>query len=675
MRALIVDDDELSLELLHDVLSELGYEVERALNGREALAKLRVDPIHLVITDWEMPEMNGLELCRAIRKEDFEGYVFIIMLTSRDSGAQKIEGLHGGADAFLTKPLNPEELLVSLKTAERILGLETRDLAMFALAKLSESRDPDTGAHIERVQCYARLLAQYMSTTERYHEVIDPEFVRLMFQTSPLHDIGKVGIPDTVLLKPGKLSEDEMTIMRTHASMGAQTLDASLHRFPNVRFLQMARDIAMSHHERWDGKGYPNGLGGEQIPLPARIVALADVYDALTSRRVYRDATTHGQAKRLISTERGAHFDPDVVDAFLAVEKQFIEIKERFKDEAERTAPSLSCASSVQAIPVIETQDKVMVVDDDPIVRDMLQNFLNSNGLECISCGDPLEAIRLFDLHHPRLILSDLEMPGMDGLELCRRIRSRSENNRVHFVMLTVHSTIEDMSRAFDAGIDDFMSKPFTEGEMMARLRSGLRAVALYDELSRQHQGSRTLNEQLISVNRRLEKLAITDELTGLYNRRQAMHRLEEHWTMCERYQRPVAVISIDIDHFKQVNDQYGHGAGDTVLRGVAEILRDCVRSSDTVSRIGGEEFLIILPCQTAQEAEACAERCRVKVAEREFESGAQKVRTTISAGIASRRTTIQNCAQLLDEADTALYASKRGGRNRVCRARGDQAA
>ena len=204
MRALIVDDDEFSLELLQDVLEQLGHDVERAANGAEALEKLRQGSIHLVITDWEMPAMNGLELCKAVREGDFEGYVFIIMLTSRDSGQQKIQGLHAGADAFLTKPLNPEELLVSLKTAERLLGLETRDLAMFALAKLSESRDPETGAHIERVQSYARLLAQYLSTTEQFREVIDPEFVRLIFQTTPLHDIGKVGIPDNWSPEAGK---------------------------------------------------------------------------------------------------------------------------------------------------------------------------------------------------------------------------------------------------------------------------------------------------------------------------------------------------------------------------------------------------------------------------------------------------------------------------------------
>jgi putative two-component system response regulator len=663
MRALIVDDDELSLEILQDVLVQLGYEVERAHNGKEALSRLRKHSIHLVITDWEMPEMNGLELCRAIREEDFDGYVYIVMLTSRDGGQQKIEGLHGGADAFLVKPLNPSELVVSLKTAERILSLETRDLAMFALAKLSESRDPETGAHIERVQSYARLLAQYLSTTERYSEVIDNEFTRLIFQTSPLHDIGKVGIPDTVLLKPGKLSEAEMAIMRTHASLGAQTLEASLQRFPHVRFLQMARDIAMAHHEHWDGNGYPEGLSGEAIPLAARIVALADVYDALTSRRVYRDAISHQQAKQMILAERGTHFDPDVIDAFVQTEAEFIAIRERFKDDEHKAVEQAAIPALLAQMP-IEPKSRVLVVDDDPTICALLANFLNAHGVDCVTAPDGKTALELFALHQPRLIISDWMMPEMDGLELCRRVRSRAGGHHVHFIMLTMHAEESELSKAFDAGVDDFLAKPFNGAAMMARLRAGLRAVALYDEISQRHQGSRQLNEQLTNLNHRLEKLAITDDLTGLYNRRQAMHRLEEHWSMSDQQRRPISIVSIDVDHFKQVNDLHGHNVGDRVLQGVADVLRECVRGTDAVCRIGGEEFLLVLPCQTLQEAEVCAERCRQAVERKVFDCNGIEVRATVSAGIACRRGDMQTCSDFLREADEALYSAKRAGRN-----------
>lgn len=674
MRILIVDDDELSLAILEGVLDEMGYEVERASDGREALTKLRGGEIHIVITDWEMPEMNGLDLCRAIREDDFVGYVYIIMLTSRDSGQQKIEGLHAGADAFLVKPLNSEEMVVSLKTAERILSLETRDLTMFALAKLSESRDPETGAHIERVQSYARLVAQYLSTTEKHRGMIDAEFIRLIHQTSPLHDIGKVAIPDSILLKPGSLADGEKAIMRTHVTIGAQTLDASRKRFPNVRFLQMARDIAMSHHERWDGKGYPEGLKGEQIPLPARIVAIADVYDALTSRRVYREPMTHFQAKTYILREAGLHFDPDVVDAFVQAEKQFITIREQFKD-AELQGNRLPASDKAGEAPLDgepsrRGRERVMIVDDDAVTREMIMDFLTEHGFEAVSFDDPSKALESIKQQRPRLIISDWEMPQMDGLEFCRHVRALSLGSHLHFIMLTVHASKAELSQAFDAGVDDFLGKPFDEVELMARLRSGLRAAAFYDEVLRQTQGSRQLNEQLINLNHRLENLAITDDLTGLYNRREAMRRLEEQWTMSDRYQRPLTVVTLDIDHFKRINDQHGHSAGDMVLREVAVALRSCIRSTDTVCRIGGEEFLIILPFQSMPEAELCAQRCRSTVAAKEFNYLGQILKTTVSAGIAGRRSEMLCCADLLAEADAALYKAKRAGRNMVQRGR-----
>jgi putative two-component system response regulator len=669
MRILIVDDDDLSLQILDGVLDEMGYEVDRARDGQEALEKLRGGEIHIVITDWEMPTMNGVELCHAIRDNDFAGYIYIIMLTSRDGGQRKIEGLHAGADAFLVKPLNSEELIVSLKTAERILSLETRDLTMFALAKLSESRDPETGAHIERVQSYARLIAQHLSTGDKHRGMVDPEFIRLIHQTSPLHDIGKVAIPDSILLKPGKLSLDEMAIMRTHAQIGAQTLDASHKRFPNVRFLQMARDIALSHHERWDGRGYPEGLRGDQIPLAARIVTIADVYDALTSRRVYRDALSHAQAKELILQQRGLHFDPDVVEAFVKMEKQFITIRERFTDderERSRESKKLAEASSAGAPAELKAPHRVVVVDDDFVTRSMITDFLNDHGFDVASFDDPALALESIKEHRPQLIISDWEMPRMDGLELCRRVREETKGNHVHFIMLTVHASKEEVARAFDAGVDDFLAKPFEEVELMARLRSGLRASAIYEQSFRESMGSRQLTEQLMSLNHRLENLAITDDLTGLYNRREAMRRLEEQWTLSDRYQRPLSVMILDIDHFKRVNDTHGHSAGDLVLREVAETLTSCVRTSDAVCRIGGEEFMIILPFQTTVEAELCANRCRAAIAAREFNYLGQALKTTLSAGIACRRGEMLCCADLLAEADSALYVAKRTGRNTV---------
>lgn len=332
MRILTVDDDVVALEMLRSVLAENGYEVDSAHDGQEALEMLQRGEHRMVISDWEMPRMTGLELCQAVRRADAAGYVYFILVTSHDSTQDVVKGLSCGADDFIRKPFCPAELAVRVRAGERIVSLETRDLALFALAKLAESRDPETGAHLERVRGYSRVLAEQLGTLARYKDIIDPAFVRLIYLTSPLHDIGKVGIPDTVLLKPGRLSDREFEIMKSHTSLGADTLGAALRMFPGARFLRMARDIAASHHERFDGTGYPAGLVGEDIPLAARIVALADVYDALTSKRVYKGPFSHEVAKSIIVADSGTHFDPDIVTAFLSREAQFMELQEQLAD-------------------------------------------------------------------------------------------------------------------------------------------------------------------------------------------------------------------------------------------------------------------------------------------------------------------------------------------------------
>jgi putative two-component system response regulator len=338
MRILVVDDSEVQRAVLTGVLVRAGYDVTTAADGEEALDLLRDGDIRLIVSDWHMPRMSGVELCRAVRADDTAGYVYIILLTAHDSPAERVEGLTAGADDFVPKPYDAAELLARVGAGERVLSLETRDVTIFALAKLAESRDHETGAHLDRVRSYCRVLAQHLAGQERFRSRVDGETIRLMYLTSPLHDIGKVGIPDTVLLKPGKLDAPEFEIMKTHTTLGAGTLDAAQKRFPGVRFLQMAREIAGSHHERYDGTGYPRGLRGESIPLPARIVALADVYDALTSRRVYKLAYSHDTARGMILAESGRHFDPDVVAAFVATEAQFVAIRSRMQDAAEAAA-------------------------------------------------------------------------------------------------------------------------------------------------------------------------------------------------------------------------------------------------------------------------------------------------------------------------------------------------
>lgn len=340
MLVLAVDDDDIALELMANALAAAGHQVLTASSGREALSLVEREGCRLVISDWDMPDMSGVELCRVLRAAPLYGYLYFVLLTARNSPAEMIEGLSAGADDFIAKPFRPAELAARVQAGERILSLETRDVAIFALARLAESRDPDTGAHLERVQSYARLLAQKLATRPRFQDVVNAEFIRLIYLTSPLHDIGKVGVPDSVLLKQGRLTEYEFDIMKLHTVIGARTLQDALNRFPGAKFLEMARDIAATHHEWFDGHGYPSGLAGEQIPLCGRIVAVADVYDALTSKRVYKPALQHEQAQAMILADSGKHFDPDVVQAFLDCEEEFQSVKRRFAED-HRSAPAM----------------------------------------------------------------------------------------------------------------------------------------------------------------------------------------------------------------------------------------------------------------------------------------------------------------------------------------------
>jgi putative two-component system response regulator len=220
-----------------------------------------------------------------------------------------------------------------LRAGERILSLESRDVTIFALAKLAELRDQETGAHLERMCEYCRILVRELAQWGKYAD-IDGEYGQLLNLTCPLHDIGKVGIPDKVLLKPGRLTPEEFDVMKQHTIIGGSTLEAASHAYPEARFLSMARDIAMTHHERYDGKGYPLGLASEEIPLCGRITALADVYDALTSKRIYKPEYSHETARTIITDGRGTQFDPDIVDIFLKCEKEFIAVHDQFESPA-----------------------------------------------------------------------------------------------------------------------------------------------------------------------------------------------------------------------------------------------------------------------------------------------------------------------------------------------------
>jgi putative two-component system response regulator len=354
-KVLVADDDARTLRLLVEILSNSGYNPRPVADGPSALRSAMEEPPDLILLDVDMPGCNGFEVCESLKADQRLRDIPVIFLSGLHETLDKLKSFSVGGVDYLTKPFQGAELRARINThlklgrLQRELERYNRELEMrvlaqvqeisesqmatiFALAKLAESRHHDTGKHIERTRTFCRLLALRLADTRRFRSLIDDVFIDNIHHASPLHDIGKVGISDSTLLKPGRYTPEEFAEMKTHTLIGAQTLEAVRSRYPHNSFLSMGIEIARSHHEKWDGSGYPEGRAGAMIPLSARIMALADVYDALRSRRSYKPGYSHEASREIILADSGKHFDPEVVEAFSDLESQFEEIRDQMED-------------------------------------------------------------------------------------------------------------------------------------------------------------------------------------------------------------------------------------------------------------------------------------------------------------------------------------------------------
>ena len=353
---LVVDDSPENLELMGGLLSDL-YRIKVASSGSRALKILENDVLpDLILLDVMMPDLNGWDVCRAIKSNLRLAEIVVIFLTAKTSSDDEKLGFDLGAIDYISKPINPATLLSRVKThlslkrmsdslRDRNLILKgeiekgvqeiraIQETTIHALASLAETRDNETGNHIRRTQNYVKTLAQTLRTHLRFSYYLTDEQIDMLYLSAPLHDIGKVGIPDYILLKPGRLDAAEFEIMKTHTTLGYQSILSATERLSGGSgFLTCAMEIALSHQEKWDGSGYPQGLSGDEIPISARLMAVADVYDALISERYYKKAFSHETAVGIILEGRGSHFDPDVVDAFKRIEGEFLAIATRFSN-------------------------------------------------------------------------------------------------------------------------------------------------------------------------------------------------------------------------------------------------------------------------------------------------------------------------------------------------------
>jgi putative two-component system response regulator len=352
---LVVDDAPENLRLLTSVLKRGGLVPRPVLSGKLAIEAAAIDPPDLVLLDISMPDMSGLDVCRWFKQDERLRNIPVIFISGSQGIQDKVEAFHVGGVDYVSKPFQVQEVLARLKTHLRLAQLQTQlksdnlhleiriaekvkevtasQLAtIFALARLAEARDDETGQHIERVQTFSGVIAEKMQEMRMYPTQLTNAFIEHLQQTASLHDIGKVGVQDAILLKPGKLTPTEFAEMKKHCMLGANTLTAVLKRFPDNQFLRMGAAVARSHHEKWDGSGYPDGLKGEEIPLAARIVALADFYEAMTSRRCYRPEFSHKDTCSMIQEGSGTHFSPDEVIAFMKVEQRFLLIRQEIQD-------------------------------------------------------------------------------------------------------------------------------------------------------------------------------------------------------------------------------------------------------------------------------------------------------------------------------------------------------
>jgi putative two-component system response regulator len=353
---LLVDDSPDNLVLMNDLLKDL-YKVKVANSGEKALRIATTgQPPDVVLLDVMMPEMDGYEVCRRLKANAATRNVPIIFLTAKSEVEDEKLGLDLGAVDYITKPISPPITLARVRNhlmlkehadflrdqnefLEQEVQERTRevvaiqDVTILAMASMAETRDPETGNHIRRTQFYVKALAERLKEHPRFSAVLTDSYIKLLFKSAPLHDIGKVGIPDRILLKPGRFEPHEFEIMKTHTTLGRAAIEHAERSLGTpMAFLSIAKEIAYSHQEKWDGSGYPEGLAGEAIPVSARLMAVADVYDALISRRVYKDGMPHEKAVQLIVEGKGKHFDPDMVEAFIGLQEEFRAIAARFHD-------------------------------------------------------------------------------------------------------------------------------------------------------------------------------------------------------------------------------------------------------------------------------------------------------------------------------------------------------
>ncbi|NOX57367.1 MAG: diguanylate cyclase [Planctomycetes bacterium] len=408
-----------------------------------------------------------------------------------------------------------------------------------------------------------------------------------------------------------------------------------------------------------DVANYDVGADDDRSTKIVKLLQLAGAFAATFVRdKIYSEDL----AELLVAGHTFGLKDELLSDAFDSAKEEWRELGTVFSVATTTDLPSLRDAHSRAS----RDLKPILVVDDCPVILHKITKDLNGAGYEVRTAANGYDALQAIRSEGYQLVLTDWYMPKMDGLQLCGALRENEVVGFVYVVVLTSSANSEILERAFEAGADDFLVKPWKKIELLARLKAGVRTLNLESTLAAEQREAHKTNAELASLNGKLQRMAITDELTDLHNRREAMNRLREYWAMAKRENNPLACMALDIDHFKHCNDTHGHDAGDAVLRGTSQILKRAVRASESVFRIGGEEFLVLCPNSTLENAAAGAERIRAAVEANTVQHNDLHLKVRVSVGVAQIDDDMAHCEELLKVADKALYEAKDQGRNRV---------
>ncbi|WP_066458757.1 diguanylate cyclase [Anaerotruncus rubiinfantis] len=661
-KILIVDDAELNRSVLADILDE-KYEIIEAENGLEAIAQIERNKreLSLVLLDIMMPEADGFEVLAIMNKNKWLEQIPVIIISSETSPAYIENAYDLGAMEYISRPFEPRTVqhrvshmimlyskqkhLENMVTEQMLEKEKSNQIMVDVLSHIVEFRNGESGMHVLNIRLVTELLLRRLcAVTDRYRDIQTK--IPLIANASALHDIGKISIDEKILNKPDRLTAEEYETMKFHSIAGANMLEKTQY-YPKEELVKIARDICRWHHERYDGGGYPDGLVGDEIPIEAQVVALADVYDALTHERVYKKAYSHEQSMQMIMDGRCGVFNPLLLRCLtdigtdLEKELKICSLGKIPKMEAHDLAQSLlqSGNASNRTLALLE-QERVKYQFFAAMSREIQFEYSFQTDMLVLS-----------EWGAARLGLPEITIYSAEKHALQKMMEADDYSNLREQILSASHGepTVIKSYRLNIRGQrrwHKILARPLWSGEDLDEIIGIIgKCIDVHDELT--------------EVNS-LKQVASTDELTGLYRREFARRKITETLAEDTEAEKRFALILFDLDLFKNANDQYGHVFGDQVLRAVAHRLQKVVRNSDVVARAGGDEFMIFLEYKA--DIDSAAKRIFTSL------NGTYNgFDTTISMGIALAPTDATEYEKLFHYADQALYTVKHKGRNGYC--------